>query len=332
MGWQDLLETDTERTLPWTGGRKVYWRDRTWDIQGRLPPEHGWYKFKTSGGRDATLVGRTQVDPDPDFEQGLKVVRGYLVGDRLISDQARVDPNPDKLIEQTIPVFLVEAGMDRFSRAVAVRIPQTNALCYIRQEFPQGPEMEVTAAYQDRLENLDHIQAVTPALDLAFRWLTTQRLKAEAWEKECRRLRDEAEKKRIAEEKMVEARKNMGTGAGRRAMAAHDFPAAARAALAVSGAELLDSRPAFNKGEMVVQYRFMTRRLECVCDMNLRIVDAGVCLTDHATGQKGDTLLTLESLPAVIQEALREGKLVVWRHVAGDPGGRGDWDQDDWED
>ena len=47
----------------------------------------------------------------------------------------------------------------------------------------------------------------------------------------------------------------------------------------------------------------------------MRIIDSGICLQDHNTGEKGDTYFTLESLPAVIRQADREGKLVVYRHV-----------------
>ena len=312
MGWQDLLETKEEQTLPWFGGRKIYYRNRSWDIKGRLPPEYGWYAFNASGGREATLARREPVDAPQDLEKGHKLIRGYLVGDRLISDNARVDPDPDKLIDQTEPVYLVEIGLERFTRAVVVQLH--GALVYLRQEFPQGPEDDVMAAYQDRLESLGHLQGVTPPLDLAFRWISQQRLQAEERERERARIRAEEERKRLLEERMAEARKSIGTGAGRRALALHDFPAAARAALAISGAELLDSRPSTTRGEMVVQYRFRARRLECVCDMNLRIVDAGVCLTDHR-GHKGDTDLTLESLPVIIREALDTNRLHIYRYV-----------------
>jgi hypothetical protein len=40
-----------------------------------------------------------------------------------------------------------------------------------------------------------------------------------------------------------------------------------------------------------------------------------VCLIDHATGIKGDTWYTLESLPGVIRQADRQGVLVVFRRV-----------------
>jgi hypothetical protein len=60
---------------------------------------------------------------------------------------------------------------------------------------------------------------------------------------------------------------------------------------------------------MIVTFRLSARRFECVCDMNLRIVDAGVCLA----GRENDRLFTLESLPGVILEAQALGVLVVFR-------------------
>ena len=326
MGWESLLAKESKQTLPWAGGRCVWDSSRTWLIEGNLPPEYGWYRFAVSGGRRAKVA--EPAEPNPEFDSGDKLTRGYLVGDRLIPDFARVVLDPKLLIEQTVPVLLVEPGMPRFTRAVVAHLRNLQFI-YLRQEFPQGPEEEVTAAYQDRLESVDHIKGVTPPLDLAFRWLTLQRKLAEERAAERERRRVVEQKKREAEARLQEAMKNIGTGAGRRVLAKQDFQAAAKAALALSGAELLDTRPSERRGEMVIQYRLQHRRLECVVERGtLQIIDAGICLTDHDTGEKGDKLLSLENLPPVVLEAMREHKLVVWRHAPGDI----DADHRDWRD
>ena len=182
---------------------------------------------------------------------------------------------------------------------------------------------------QDRKDSIGGISGVTPALDLAFRWISYQRVQAEIRRVEMERIRAEEEAKRVQEERRQQAMKDVGTGLGRRKLAEVDFEAAARAALGLSGAELLDTRQSYDKNNMVVQYRFRGRRLECEVDKKtLRITDAGVCLDDHR-GEKGDTYFTLESLPAVIGQAMDEHKLVVWRHQGDEDPGY-DWDEERW--
>lgn len=323
MSWKDLLDSGSERTLPWYGFKTIHDSVRSWTVSGPQPPEHGWFLFSTAGGRSAQLIGREPQALDPAWGEAQPKVYGYLVGDRLIPDAARVDPDPDKLIEQTNVVYCVEPGLERFARASVVR-DRAQRLVYYSQEFPTGPEEDVVRAYQDRAENVSGVSGVTPALDLAFRWASLLRLQKEERQREIQRIR-EAEEKRLAEEVRVrKLMKDASTAVGRRALAAVDFETAAREALRVSGAELLDVRQARNRNEMVVQYRFRQRRLECVVDKTtMGVLDAGVCLTDHKTGIKGDTLFTLESLPGVIGEAIQKKKLVVWRHVD---------DEDQWDD
>ena len=331
--WRNLLSDKVELVLPWTGGKTVSCRDRSWKIEGKCPREYGWYRFQTDGGRGATLLGPT--DQDPGFEEGHPHVSGFLVGNRLIPDNARVTPDPDNLIEQTLEVFIAERGLERFARAVVVRLTNGTHV-FIHQEFPQGPEQAVLDAYQDRKASVDDIPGVTPALDLAFRFVTRERILAEERAREMERLRILEEAKMAAEERFREALKNAGTGAGRRNLALHDFDAAARAALAITGAELLDTRDSYDQHEKVVRYLFMGHRLECVVDKRtLRVTDAGICLTDARTREKGDTYFTLESLPSVVAEAIRGHKLVVYRH-GDDPhrnrGGYADYDDDRWDD
>ncbi|MBI2569424.1 MAG: hypothetical protein HYV63_20610 [Candidatus Schekmanbacteria bacterium] len=298
-----------EHVLPWIGGRKVHARGRSFVIAGQLPQEHGWCRFAPAGGRRVRFVA--SAEPDPAFGDDGPVRRGYLVGDRLIPDEARVDPDPALLVKQTLPVHLVEPGLERFCRAAVIADPD-GELLFLRRDFPLGPEPQVLAAYLDRRASLDQIPAVTPALDLAFRWLSWQRDLAERRRQELERLREQEERQR-------QALRDAGSGLRRRALAARDFEAAARAALMLSGAELLDAHPAYGGNDMTVQYRFRERRLECVVDKHtLRVTDAGICLRDERTGECGDTYFTLESLPVVVGQAMDERALVVFRHVAAD--------------
>jgi hypothetical protein len=315
VSWQDLLGGDAERVLPWFGFGRVHTEERSWTLSGPKPPEYGWYRFSTPGGRETKLLSREMQPADPDWGGDQHMLKGYIVGDRIILDSSRVDPDPAKLIEQTYRAYCVEPGLERFERAYVIQ-DRDGHFVYGGQEFPLGPEQEVIEAYQDRLESIDNIAGVTPPLDLAFRWVSHQRLKHEERLAELQRIREEEERKRAEEERLQQLMKDAGSAVGRRALAARDFETAAREALRVSGADLLDVRQSRARGEMVVQYRFRRRRLECVVERaSMRVIDAGVCLTDHGTGVKGDTFFTLESLPGVVGEAMDRNVLVVWRHA-----------------
>jgi hypothetical protein len=310
MGWRDLLQTGDEKvTLPWLGGGTLYSAAQRWSIEGRHPKEYGWFMFKTSN-REARVEG--PAAPQPDLLQ--HSVRGYLVGDRLVRDDARVDPDPRRIVEFSEKVFLLDDGIDRFARVRAGRINKEGPLIYQGLEMPLGQEDQVLEAFLDQQTSVTTIMGVPPALDAAFRMESWQRAEAERRRIELERIRREEEEKRQKEERRKELVKKLGDGEGRREMALHDFDAAARAALAVGGATFLDAKK-LRHNEWAVRYRLDRQRFECVCNERLRIVDAGICLIDHDTNEKGDTFFTLESLPAVVQQAQRERRLVIFRHV-----------------
>jgi hypothetical protein len=303
MGWRDLLQTGGEhRVLPWVGGRALPARDRRFVLEGDLPAEHGWYRFATSG-RKARIAGEAPAD------EGLLCdrVTGYLAGDRLVPDAVRIGPDLGELARRTEPVFLVERGLERFARVTVGRAGTGSPLVFLGLAFPLGPEDEVLAAFLDDRDDLDHIRGVPPALDAVYR--------LERWRRaDSLRRRREAEERRRHERWRRAVIERLGDGALRRAVAAYDFVEAASAALAVGGAVLVDARPAYHGGEMVVRFRLDGRPFECTCEADtLRIVDAGICLVDHHTGERGDTRFTLESLPGVIAQASREGVLVAFR-------------------
>ncbi len=172
-------------------------------------------------------------------------------------------------------------------------------------------------AYLEQQDTVRGIPGVVPALDAAFRMEMYQRAEAERRRRELAERRAAEEAERAKEQRRKELVERLGDGAGRREMAKENFEEAARAALMVGGAQYLDHRRhgGRNTGEWLVTYRVDGQRLACVCDTNLQIIDAGVCLVNHNTDEKGDTYFTLESLPGVIRQAIREDKLVVWRHV-----------------
>jgi hypothetical protein len=319
MGWRDLLNTSDKRVLPWAGTPSLRVREQVWQISGPSPPEAGWWSWVCLGNRRAMWdVGAERSDADPSV-LGF-VVRGYVVGDRLVVDGATVDPDPLKIAEQAETVKLLDGDLPRFARVSAGRLYEDGPLFYRGIEFPLGPEDDVLSAFLEGTD-LAIVKGVTPPLDAAFRMEVFQR-------QEARKRRVEAEKRRLEEEARLqkeEQRKQLleqlGDGAGRRRMAVHDFAEAARAALAMGNGKYLDHRKSIHKDEYVVTFGLIGRRFECTCDGRLQVIDSGICLRAEyeqdgfEEGTRGDSFFSLESLPGVIQEAERLGKLVVFRHV-----------------
>ena len=323
MGWRDhLAQAEETIVLPWVGGKHLRSGGLMWVLDGWLPREHGWYEFTITNYRTALMNKPT--DPKPEVLSHTQ--RGYLVGDLLVlADTSMVYGTIEVLLALCEHVNLIEPGLPRFAQVSVGRTNRDGPLIFKGQEMGCGVEDEVAAAFQDHKSDVDSIKGALPALRTAFRLESWQRDETERRRAELRAKRDAAERQRMLLEQL-------GDGAGRRAMAKVDFKEAAKAALAVGGAEYLDHRRSVNHGEMVVTYRILDRRFECVCNMNLGIVDAGICLTSHRTGEKGDDRFTLESLPTVVLEAQQKHKLVVFRHVDGDipaEWGRDDIDPDD---
>lgn len=327
MSWRDLLPPDEQETIqaPWLGGRQLRVGPCVWKIDHSLPDEEGWYKFALAG-RKASIV-----EPGIPDEPPFKLEYGYLVGDRFVSQEARIDPDPRQIAKCSERIHLVEEGLDRFTRVSCGRMFENGPLIYWGQEFPLGPEPEVLDAFLDEKESVADVRDVTPALDASFRLEVFQRAEAARRRAEAARRRAEEEARREQEERRRDIQRRLGDGGGRRAMAQLDFAEAARAALAVGGATFLDHRRSANAHEMIVRFRLGhpehapgagDRRFECTCDeRTLQVIDSGICLTaeydsdEWDRGTRGDRFFTLESLPSVIREAIRNGVLVVYRRV-----------------
>lgn len=312
MSWRDLLqlnENDTTIILPWVGGRSLHSFDRSWKIK-QLPQEYDWYKFKTINRRAEVLE---QVDPQPEILKDL--ITGYLIGDRIITDDVKVVPNISDLTDKFERVYLIEPGLDKFVRISAGRFYDSGPLIYNSMEMPLGSEDDVLQAFLDEKDSVTNISQVTPALDAAFR--------IESWRrKEAEKRRREEQERREREERRQRVINSLGDAQSRRELAREDFEAAARAALAVGGAQYLDHRDSPNRNEKIVRFRVGHGRYECVCNAHtLGIIDSGICLTaeysdnDFEVGTRVDRWFSLETLPLVILQAERQGRLVIFRHV-----------------
>lgn len=311
MSWKDLLQKEELLfTAPWFGGPEIRVGTRRWSLQHR-PPEHGWYRF-CCWGRTATWTHREETNP----EILVDIVRGYLAGDRLIPDDIQSTLSPQQ-IAKCERVWFVEEGLERFSRVSAGRSYAKGPLVFRSIEMPLGPEPDVLRSFLNKEDSLKDIPGVVPALEATFRLETWHRAEADKRRAELEQRRREEEEMAARERRRQEIVQQLGDGAHRREMAQLDFAEACRASLSIGGAEYLDHRATpGRRNEMVVTFRLDRRMFQCVCDQRtLRIIDAGVCLTDEETGERGDTRFTLESLPAVIREAARLGRLVVFRHV-----------------
>jgi hypothetical protein len=299
MSWQDLLQSAEDTiVLPWCGESKITDGRRYWKVS-RRPPEFGWYEF-TIAGRNVSYKNPANLD-DSIF---VETKSGYLIGDRLIKDDVVAFSNPKDIRGES--VFLIESGLDKFSRVKVGRVNESSPWIFLCIDFGFGCEPEVLSAYLDR-QSIKDIKGVPSSLAAVFNienWLRD----------EADRLQREIEAREAAERAREAALRAMGTSAGRRDLARYDFRQAATSALAVSGAEYIDHRMD-HYNNYIVRYRLRNRRFESVVTQNLSVLEAGICLTDEETGDKGDTFFTLESLPFVIMEAIDTGVLVVFRHA-----------------
>lgn len=310
MGWRDLItEEDLAIVAPWMGGRSLHSCGRTRTITGPVPEEHGWYRFSAK-----PRLAEVMEPAQPAIETLRWLQTGFLVGNRFVPDHAQPGQLERCLAGRFAQVHLLESGLERFSRVEVGATRQHGRLVFRGLAFPLGPEEEVLAAFLDKNYSIIKVRGVIPSLQAAFDLECYQRNRAQERREALERLQRTEATRLVREARQQQCIESLGTGSGRRDMAAIDFHSAAAAALTIGGAELLDARVG-QPGEYLVRYRLDGRRYECVCDVKMRIIDAGVCLTDDATGEKGDTFFTLESLPAVIRQADREGVLVVYRHV-----------------
>jgi hypothetical protein len=297
--WEGLLQPEgSEIVAPWLGGPHVWTRTRRWQIRER-PHVHGWYRFKIDR---RVLVQPAPIDAVGDWFAGMPSYVALAVGSRawLFAGQAGI------VADLAFPAEAL------FSRVRVVRHADDRAYV-VETLLDEDADVHARAALVSGLDVLPHASGVTPQHRAAFDLLVARRREVQ----QAREVREAARQR-------AEALKADGPEA-RRQMTRTDVGAALAAALRVSGAALLGWRPD-GSGSLVVDYTVDAQPLQCVVARDtLAVLDAGICLQDHA-GYRGDRELSLEALPSVVREAQRTRRLVVFRHVADVGNEEEEWD------
>ncbi len=318
-----LGKTDT-LIAPWLGGPSI-------DAPGRRlklshpPPKPGWYRVELKG-RIATAREPAEA---PDLS-ALPKVRGFLWRDRLVADNAKTEPLH----------LMPEEEPPRFSPLTARRW-HGDALLFETLEFEAEAEGSVREALATGAA-LNGIKAVPAPLRAAYGFAlaeqTARRLGVPVAASEIRAhvgriadggvaqaeavLRGLIAERQQTEREMAELRARL-TAAQLRA----DVELARQQriqerknrretpedrvwqALEKAGARFESSRHV-RDDQLEVVFGFMGERFISLVDEDtLQVLDSGICL-GHPPADK---LITLDSLPAVIKEAIETDRLVILR-------------------
>jgi len=330
LDYRKFLGKEEERVLPYLGGAFLHAADRRLRLATE-PAVPGWYRFRIKG-REATPLGPAE----PEALDLLPSVRGHLVGERLVREGAiaeRVHFLPEEEPPQLSPCRarrwhsgeLLFETLDFESEAEeAVRraleedaalaqvkgVPATlrSAFAYAVLE-EESRRLGIPAAPAELRPHLGQVaeQGRTEA-ERALRALAAERVLAQ---REMMELNQRRQVVALAQQ-AVEAQERLAVQGGRQRRGGEaDAVARAELALEAAGARMRSARGLGN-GNLEVIFTFMNERFISVVNMaTLQVVDSGICLGHPPR----DELVTLESLPSVIKEAIDTDRLVILRHA-----------------
>lgn len=319
VDYRKFLGKSEEVVAPWFGGESIDLANRRLRLTAR-PEKSGWFRFEVKG-RTARAVGAAE----PVDLSELPRVRGFFWNERLVSDGARAEIL--NLMPEEEPALFAPVTARRW---------HGGELIFDQLEFESEAEGQVRSALADAASIKD-VKAVSASLRAAFayalgqkeaRRLGTQVSAAElkpsilritegAVEAVIRALMTE---RALAEREMRELRQRHAAEALRnevrrareaRAQTRHALEDRLFDALDAAGGRL-ESHRRLGEERVEVVFRFMDTRFVSVVDAaTLQVIDSGICLGHPPR----DGLVTLESLPSVIKEAIDTDALVILRHA-----------------
>ncbi len=305
---------------PWLGGASIDAPGRRLRL-GTRPERVGWYRFELKG-RVAHVAGPAA----PEELGALPKVRGFLWRERLVGESARAEPLH----------LLPEEEAPRFS-PVSARRWHGGALLFEGLEFESEAEGAVREALA-RGASLSGLKAVPAPLRAAYGYALLEQAarklyvplaaaevrghvgrvaeggatEAEAVVRALIAEREETERElRERRARLTAAHLRAEVQAARelRVHDARDSEERAAGALDKAGATLESCRHAGPR-QLEVVFAFMGERfISLVDEHTLQVIDSGICLGHPPR----DELVTLDSLPAVIKEAIDTDALVILR-------------------
>jgi hypothetical protein len=326
MHYRKFLGKTEVLVLPFLGGTTVEGPNGRLRLS-RAPKKNGWYQV-TVRKNLAEVQGAADA---PDLS-ALPKVRGHLLGDRLVRDGAVAEPI----------ALLPDDEPQRFSLCTARRW-HSGALLFDQLEFDSDAEEGARRALEED-KGLANVKGVPATLRAAFGYAlveaASRRLRIpfapaevrnaildvaqrgseradaalhhlEAEREQARKEMAELLRRRQQERAQEEVRAEREKRAAMAQTAREAADVRAEAALRAAGAVLGSTRRLRGDQQLEVRFSFMGERFISIVDAaTLQVIDSGICLGHPPR----DELITLESLPSVIKEAIDTDALVILNH------------------
>ena len=324
VDYKAFLKPGQPAVLPYFGGSRVDMADRRLRVDftdtGELA--HGWWRFQING-RDAVPKRPAAPRERPDLS-ALPAVRGHFVSGWIVVDGRT-------LHRLALPI---DDEPPALSRIVARRWYSGDVL-FDTTEFEDDAEVSTRQALEDR-RPIGDIKGIVPSLRAAYGYaigvevarelniaITPRELIArvvaiadggrevvvQMFQALLEQRRREAEEvqRRVDEARHAERLQSATRGA--RAVDRHRDPVRrADEALEQAGARMLSARRMAGNAQLDVTYEVDgTRILSLVDAHTLQVLDPGVCLSG------AHRVLTLDAMPSVVREAIKEAHLNITR-------------------
>jgi hypothetical protein len=316
----------TERIVaPYLGGAHVVLKDRRLRVDEPRPETFGFHRFEVRGRNARHLEAA-----DPEGTDDCPKARGHFVGEWLVHagglDRLRLLPEEEPPPLSTTRARRWWSGDFLFEALDFDGEAEEEARLRLEKREPIGDMKGVAATLRTAFglafamdvaresgTPLSIREAAPYAVSIADGGLDAARGLAERLERERREAEERALSEAIQNRDRARVRELLANrpAAQKRHHGARPTieNAAGRAFEALDGADarMLGSRRLADD-RLEVRFEFMGERFISVVDaMSLHVYDSGVCLAG------ADEMVTLDSLPGVIREAIETSRLVITR-------------------